>query len=194
MKSLVGGLHALAGHRAGVLDLAVGEGVDHTPRAELLLELGILRVVVGLRLFLGVEVVEVAEELVEAMIGRQVLVAVAEVVLAELTGRVALSFSRSAIVGAQSGMPWSEPGMPIVSRPVRNGCWPEDERRAARRAALLGVGVGEHRAFLGDAVDVRRLVAHDAVVVGADVVHAEAPRPGGRRPGRKSPGCSSRRA
>ena len=37
-----------------------------------------------LRLLLGVQVIEVAEELVEAMIGRQELVLVAEVVLAEL--------------------------------------------------------------------------------------------------------------
>ena len=37
-----------------------------------------------------------------------------------------------------------------------------DEGRAARRAAVLGVVVGEHHAFLGDAVDVRRLVAHQA--------------------------------
>ena len=36
-------------------------------------------------------------------------------------------------------------------------------------AALLAVPVGEHRAFFGDAVDVRRTVAHDSVVVGADI-------------------------
>ena len=42
-----------------------------------------------LRLLLGVEVVQVAEELVEPVHGRQELVAVAEVVLAELAGRVA---------------------------------------------------------------------------------------------------------
>jgi hypothetical protein len=41
-----------------------------------------------LRLLLGVQVVEVAEELVEAVRGRQELVQVAEVVLAELPGRV----------------------------------------------------------------------------------------------------------
>ena len=40
---------------------------------------------------------------------------------------------------------------------------------AAGRAALLGVVVGEHHAFPGDAVDVRRAVAHHADRVGADV-------------------------
>ncbi len=37
-----------------------------------------------------------------------------------------------------------------------------DERGAPRRAALLGVVVGEDHAFLGDAVDVGRPVAHQA--------------------------------
>ena len=34
----------------------------------------------------------------------------------------------------------------------------ENERRSSRRTTLLGIGVGEHRAFLGDAVNVGRLV------------------------------------
>ena len=42
------------------------------------------------RLVLGVQMIEVAEELVEAVHGRQELVAIAEMVLAELSGRVAL--------------------------------------------------------------------------------------------------------
>ena len=63
--------------------------MQHAARAELALERRVLRVVGVLRLLLGVEVVEVAEELVEAVHRRQVLVAVAEVVLAELAGGVA---------------------------------------------------------------------------------------------------------
>jgi hypothetical protein len=51
--------------------------VKDTAGPELLLELGILRVVVALGLFFGVQVVEVAEELVEPVIGWQVLVAIA---------------------------------------------------------------------------------------------------------------------
>jgi hypothetical protein len=43
-----------------------------------------------LRFILGVRVVEGAEELVEAVPGRRVLVTVPQVVLAELAGRVAL--------------------------------------------------------------------------------------------------------
>ena len=60
-----------------------------TPRGpNFCLELRVLRVVGILGLFLGVEVIEVAEELIEAMHRRQVLVAIAEMVLAELAGRV----------------------------------------------------------------------------------------------------------
>ena len=47
-----------------------------------------------LGLFLGVQVVEIAEEFVEAVVGRQHVVAVAEVVLAELPGRVTLSLQQ----------------------------------------------------------------------------------------------------
>ena len=79
--------------------------MDHATRAIFLLELRVLRIVVGLRLFLCIQVVEIAEELIESVHGRQVRVAVAQVVLAELAGGVALFFSRSAMVGAQSGMP-----------------------------------------------------------------------------------------
>ena len=93
---VVDGLHPLLGQRAGVLDalgaVAVRPGVQDAARAEVLAEVRevlVGRVVVELGLLLGVEVVEVAEELVEAVHGRQELVAVAEVVLAELAGGVA---------------------------------------------------------------------------------------------------------
>ena len=43
-----------------------------------------------LRLVLGIEMIEVAEKLVEAVYGRQEFVSVAKVVLAELAGGVAL--------------------------------------------------------------------------------------------------------
>ena len=113
---LVDRLHALARQRAGVGDRAVGKAVDHAARAELLLELGALRVVGVLGLFFGVQVVEIAEELVEAVVGRQHLVAVAEVVLAELAGHVALRAQQrrrwsgrpsSCLRGRRAGRPWS---------------------------------------------------------------------------------------
>ncbi len=65
------------------------------------------------------------------------------------------------------------PGRPTFSRPVRKQRLPGDERRAPGGAGLLRVVVGEDRAFLGDAVDVGRAIAHHAAVVGADVPVAD---------------------
>jgi hypothetical protein len=45
--------------------------------------------IIFLRIFTSVEVIENAEKFVEAVIGRQMVVAIAEVVLAKLSGRVA---------------------------------------------------------------------------------------------------------
>jgi len=68
--------------------------VDDAARSEALLELGIRRIGALLRLLLGIEVIEIAEEFVEAVIGRQVFVAVSEMVLAELAGRLAERLQR----------------------------------------------------------------------------------------------------
>jgi hypothetical protein len=50
---------------------------------------------------------------------------------------------------------------------------PQDEGRASSRAALLGIGIGEKRAFPGDTVYVWCVIAHDAEVIGADVVDTD---------------------
>ena len=97
--------HALLGQRTGILDGLLADlaeaGIDgwivavgrlasqHAARAELGEVGGVLRIVRQFRLLLGVEMVEIAEELVEAVHGRQRLVAVADMVLAELSGGVA---------------------------------------------------------------------------------------------------------
>ena len=46
---------------------------------------------------------------------------------------------------------------------------PGDERRAPGGAALLPIPIGKPRAFFGDAVDVGRLITHDATVVAARI-------------------------
>ena len=99
-RLVVDRLHALLGQRTGVFDRLLadlaearidrrivgvgGQGVEHAARAELRTERGILRIVLVLRLLLGIQVIEIAEELVEAVQRRQKLVLVAEMVLAEL--------------------------------------------------------------------------------------------------------------
>ena len=98
-------LHALLGERSRVLDrlfahlaelLVDGRVVlvgcfalQHAARAEFLSERRVLRIVRIVRLFLGIQVVEVAEEFIESMHGWQMLIAIAEVILAELAGGIA---------------------------------------------------------------------------------------------------------
>src|SRR5262249_2520984 len=117
--------------------------------------------------------VEIAEELVEAVNGGEKLVAVAEVVLAELAGGVSLRLEqigerrillRQSLLGA---------GQADLQQAGAEAALPRDERGAPGRAGLLGVEGGEDRAFLGDAIDVGRAVAHHAAVVGADVPVAD---------------------
>ena len=106
---VVDGFHPLLVQRPGVLDGLLADrtvllvvrlcgflserlALQHAARQRKLVEpweLVFVRVIELLRLLFGVEVVEVAEELVEAVHGRQILVQIAEVVLAELAGRVA---------------------------------------------------------------------------------------------------------
>ena len=101
---VVDGLHALLGERTGVLDLlpalAVGPAMQDAARPEQLLEPRVLRIVGVFGLLFGVQVVEVAEELVEAVQGRQELVLVAQMVLAELSRLVAQRLKSSAMVGS----------------------------------------------------------------------------------------------
>jgi hypothetical protein len=117
--------------------------------------------------------VEDAVELVEAVHGGQVFVAVAEMVLADLRSGIAVGLEefgngrilvldtllcRGQADGQKTGAEWR---------------LPEDEGGTPGRAGLLGIVIGEQRAFLGDAVDVRRAPAHHPSMVGADVPDAD---------------------
>src|SRR5262249_36015785 len=61
---------------------------QHSARTELFAKIRVLWIVRILRLFLGVKMVQVAEELIEAVHRRQVLITVAKMVLAELPCRI----------------------------------------------------------------------------------------------------------
>ena len=137
------------------------------------LNFGILGIVGQFRFFFGVQVIEIAKEFVESVHGRQVLVAIAEMVLAELAGGVAERlehfgdgrvFRLKSDRGAghadfgQSGAEW------VLAA---------DERRASSRTALLAVVVGERDAFFGDTVDIRGGVAHHASAEVTDVPSAD---------------------
>ena len=149
---LVDRLHALPGERSGVLDhlladlaellvdrriVLVGRlALQHAARAESLSERRILRIVLILRLLLGIQVIEIAEELVESVNRRQMLVAIAEVILAELAGGIAeVLHELRRRRGPRRCSPSVAPGMPTLVSPVRIGDWPV--MKAARPAVQL---------------------------------------------------------
>lgn len=116
--------------------------------------------------------VEVAEELVEAVHRGQVVVAVTEVVLAELRGPVAQRFEdlgqcRVTRVQTDRRAGQAHGGQAGADRQL-----PGDEGGAPGGTARLRVVVGEKHAFAGDAVDVGR-GHHHPVAVGADVPVAD---------------------
>ena len=123
--------------------------------------------------FLGIEVIEVAEEFVEAVDGRQGKVVIPQVVLAELTGLVADGFEhfgqrRGLFLQAQ-GATWHGHRRHAGA----NGVLAGQEGGAARRRTRLGVVIGELDPLLGDPVDVGGGVTHGAHAIGADVLPAD---------------------
>ena len=113
--------------------------------------------------------IEVAEEFVEAVHRRQKLVAIAEVVFAELSADIALRFEQfcnGRVLRLQTKL---RPRQADLGQTGADRRLPGDEGGPARGAALLAIPVGEHSAFFCDAVDVGGLVPHHAVVLGADI-------------------------
>jgi hypothetical protein len=90
--------------------------VQHTSRSELFQECRILWIIGEFRLFFRVEVIEIAEELIESVDGRQEFIPIAEMVLAELAGRIA---ERRVFLRRWMGLPVAvrgvAPGVPLWS-------------------------------------------------------------------------------
>jgi hypothetical protein len=128
-----------------------------------------VRVVELLGLLFCVEVVQVAEELIETVDGGQVLVLVAEMVFAELAGGIAerlQQLGNGRILGGPTdvGARYAD-----LAHAGAVDALSTDESRTARRAALLTVGVGEAHSLIADTVDVRGAIAHQSVAVAAEV-------------------------
>jgi hypothetical protein len=84
-----------SGQRTGIFNATIGKGVQHPSRAIILSKVGKIfraRIVRQFRLFLSIQVIEVAIELIKTMSRGQKLVLIAEVVFAELSGGVTLFF------------------------------------------------------------------------------------------------------
>jgi hypothetical protein len=121
-------------------------------------ERGILRVVRQLRLFLGVKVIKVAEEFVEAVHRRQRFVAVANVVLAELTRGKTEIPQQPADRRVLLAHAHRRAGKADLREPGANDVLPGEKRRASRGTALLTVIVQKSQPLVGDPIDIRRLV------------------------------------
>ena len=96
-----------------------------------------------LRLVFGIEVVEVAEELIEAMHGRQELVAIAEMVLAELSADISEGleqFRKGRILIRQSFLCARQSHL---EQPGTHRTLAGNKRRASRSARLLSIVVSE---------------------------------------------------
>src|SRR5262245_38255588 len=103
------------------------------------------------------------------MLCGQMLVAIALVVLAKLTGGVALALQhrRHGAIGLLPALlgAWQAD----LGHAATHGHAAADESGATGSARLLAVVVGKGDAFLPEPVDIRRLVAHHASAVKADV-------------------------
>jgi hypothetical protein len=113
--------------------------------------------------------VEIAEEFIEAMHRRQHLVAVAEMVLAELARHIAERLEQGGDCGVFRLHAFRRAWQADFGEASADRRLPGDESGAASGAALLSVPVGECRPFCRKAVDVGRLVAHHPAVIGTDV-------------------------
>src|ERR1700730_12434655 len=102
--------HALTCEWSGVLDglfahtaeawifcwviLIAGFAVQQAARTKLCIEFRSFRIVRIFRLLFGIEVIEIAIKLIEAMYCRQVFIAIAKMILADLRGGITASFEQ----------------------------------------------------------------------------------------------------
>ena len=119
--------------------------MDHVAWTHRILQRG--RIVGMAGILHRVQVIEIPEELIEAMYRGQELVQVAQVVLAELARGIAHRLKhggdgRRFVGHADRGASLADSGQPGADRQLAG-----DEVRATRRATRLGVIVGEPHAF-----------------------------------------------
>src|SRR5207237_7894544 len=121
----------------------VGPRMDQAAGAELLPERGILRIVHVFWLLLRGQVVEIAEELVEAVVRRQVLVQVAEMVFAELTAGITERLQQLGEGRVELGQPFLRARQTDLGEASADRRLAGDARGTAGGAAVLALPVGE---------------------------------------------------
>src|SRR6516164_3136456 len=121
------------------------------------------------RVFHGIEMVEVAPEFIEAVNGRQILIAIAKMVLAELSGLVAHPLQRSSNRhGLGGNAEWCS-RLAYRCHAGANGQFARDEVGAACRTTRLGVVGIETHSFSSKLVEVGSESRHHALVIDANV-------------------------
>ncbi len=128
------------------------------------------RGVIGqLGFFLDIQVVEVAKELVKTVHRGHELIAVTQVVLAELPGHIAEGLDEISNGWIFLLQTLRSTGHADLGETGAHRNLASDERRPPRGTTLLTVIVGEGQSLAGDTVNVGRLVAHHAVINMAQV-------------------------
>ncbi len=159
-----------ARHLGGVI-LISGPAMDHVARADDVQQLLWIAWVRGV--FHRIEVIEVDEELIEAMHGRQVFIEIAEVVFAKLAGGLIEILKRACHRASRSGHPDFGSRLADGGQAGADGQLAGDEGCAPRRATRFSIVVSEKHAFFGEHVEVGRPASHHATVVSTDVPDAD---------------------
>ena len=162
-------LHAFFIERPGISYAPIRKAVHNAPRSKPLTEGGVLGIVGIFGLLLGIQVIEVAKELVKPVLGGQKLIAVTQVVLAKLPRGIALFFQERGEGHILRPDTQVSARHPHLGQAGANRGLPGDKRGAPCGTTLLTVIVGELGTLIGDAVNVGRLVAHHAHVVSREI-------------------------
>jgi hypothetical protein len=125
------------------------------------------------RVFHRVEMIEIAEELVEAVNGRQELIEITEMVLAELSCGVAHGLQHRGNSGRSSGQADGRASLANRGHAGAYRKFTRDEVRSASRATCLGIVVGEEHAFGRELVEIGCPASHHAAIVGSDIPDAD---------------------
>src|SRR3954470_15726246 len=109
--------------------------------------------------------IEISKKLVEAMHRGQKLVAITQMVLAELCGCVTLRFQELRNRWIFRREPFLGCRQPDFQKARAQRTLSGDESSTTGCAGLLPIIVGENCSLVGDAIDVRRAITHHAAVV-----------------------------
>lgn len=150
-----------------------GLAFQYAARTEPGQELRIFRVVLVLGFLFGVQVIEVADELIKTVHRRQELIAIPKVILAKLACHIAFGSQKLGNGRVFGRQPLLCAGQTDFGQPRSNRALAGDECGSTRGAGLLRVVVGKDRTLTGDPIDVGCPITFHAPVVGADVPDAD---------------------